>query len=576
MKEKKIVEAIGEVNDKYIGEAVNYKSKKKLIFGACASVVAVAACLVMILGTGMFKKNTVADSVVSIDINPSIELTISKDDKIVSAVALNADAEVVLAGMKLENVDLDTGLNAIIGSLLKNGYLDQVYNAVNVCVENDDEERANELGNKVTEEISNLFDDNDLIGGVNTQYCTTDKELKELADSYGISVGKLCLAQKVSENTGMSLDLAVLLSISELWDLMDAVDVTLISKEEALAIAIADANVSKEDITLLANIIQERAGVYSFDIVFTVGEYEMYKYEIDAITGTILEREYEVVVEDGNEDVEDETENESETSGEEETSGETEEETKEPPKPVKQITKKEALEIAYADAGVDAKEVKLDELKHMPKEKQYYIEFAAGTCIYEYVINAVDGSIISKEIEDKSEILEGEEIAPESLISADEALQIVLDKAGVTVEQLDKYDIKFTNKKTSAEYKIHFQVEKTHYEFIVDAVTGEVTEKTHPTPEPPKHEEEKPEVDKPVEPEKPVPPVGPEKDDIQPPEAPKNEEHTKPHEKEEGITPILPGPGEKEEGPHAEKEKDEKPAGPEDTKITISFDKANN
>lgn len=565
MKERKIVDAIGAVNDKYINEATNYKPKKKLIYGACAGLAAVAAILFMILGSGMFKKTATVDSVVSIDINPSIELTISKDDKIMSAVALNEDAEIVLAGMKLENVDLSTGLNAIIGSLLKNGYLDAVYNAVNVCVENDDEERATELGEKVTNEISNLFDDNDLIGGVNTQYCTNSDELKTLADSYGISVGKLCLAQKVSENTGMSLDITVQLSISELWDLMDAVGVTLISKEDALAIALADANVSEENITLMANIIQERAGVYFFDIAFSVGEFEMYKYEIDAITGTILEREFEVVVEDdeveeetsGEAESESEAETENESEVESETMGEesTEEETKEPPKPVKQITKKAALEIAYADAGVDAKEVKLDELRHMPKEKQYYIEFAAGTCVYEYVINAVDGSIISKEIEDKSNVGEGEEIAPESLISASEALQIALDKAGITVDQLDKYDIKFTNKKTSAEYKIHFHVEKAHYEFIVDAVTGEVTEKTHPTPEPPKQEVIKPEVNKPaapeapVEPEKPVvpeAPVGPGKGEAEKPAGPKHEEHTKPHEKKE------------------------------DTKITISFDKANN
>lgn len=544
MKEKKMVEAIGGVNDKFINESMNYKPKKKLIYGACAGLAAVAACLFLVLGMGRFNTNNKveANSVVSIDINPSIQLTVDDADKIVSAVALNEDAQIVLEGMNLENVDLSTGVNAILGSLLKNGYLEEVYNAINICVENDDEERANELGQKLKEEISNIFDDNDLIGGVNTQYCTTSEELKALAESYGISVGKLCLAQTVSKNIGLSLDVAVQLSICELWDLMDAENIEIITKEEALAVAVADAGVLEEQIVVVSNKIQERAGVFSYVIKFTVGESEMYKYEIDAVSGIVLEREYEYVSKDEVEPEEEEsTEGETteESTTEVESESETEETTKpeKPEKPEKHITKKEALEIACMDACVNEKDIKLDELKHMPKEKQYYIEFAAGTCEYEYVIDAIDGTIISKEVEDKAESNEGEEIAPETIISVEEALNIALEKAGVTIEQVTKYDIKFTNKKTSAEYKIHFHVDKAHYEYIINAVTGEVEEKTHPTPEKPVTplpgpEVPKPGIEKPVEPDKPVEPEKPTA-----PGKHEKEEPTKPHEKMEHELP---------------------------------------
>ena len=138
MKENKVEEAIGKVDDRFLNEAVRYQHKKKNVYGSMMKIVAAAACLLLLVGSGIFMNTPKVDSVVSIDINPSIQLTVNKKDEVVSAVALNADAEKVLSGMEFKKVDLDIALNAIIGSLLKNGYLDEVYNAINVCVENGD------------------------------------------------------------------------------------------------------------------------------------------------------------------------------------------------------------------------------------------------------------------------------------------------------------------------------------------------------------------------------------------------------------------------------------------------------
>ncbi len=604
MKENKIVEAVGKVDDKYLNESINFKAKKRNVSAGVMGFAAMAASLLLIFGMGMFRSDVKANSVVSIDINPSIEITVNKHDKVVATNALNEDAQIVLQGMDLKNVDLDIALNAIIGSLLKNGYLDEVYNVVNVCVENDDEERAGELGEKVSGEISSLFDEKDLIGGVNTQLCTSNDEMKKLADSYGISVGKLNLAQQVSENMGISLDIAVGLSIPELWDLLDAESAELISKNEALQIAIDDAKIVESDITLVNVKIQESGGVFIYAINITVGENHMYEYKVDAVSGTILACEYSYITEgetgddevvDGDvaedeateeskdETAEDETteeskdetaedeateeskdetvEDETDSSVEEDASTESTEETEPvPSEPVKQITKKEALEIAYADAGIDENDVKLEELKHKPKEKEYHIEFSVGLCDYTYIIDAVDGSIIRTEVIDKT----GASDITATILPVDEALELALNKLGIKLTDLEKCDIKFTNKKEGAEYKIHFHIGKAHYEYIVNAVTGEITEKTHPAPVPP-HEKE--EAVKPVPPHekeeaaKPVPPH----------EKEKAEKPVPPHEKEEAAKPVPPHEKEEATKP-APPKPHEKPLGPEDSKVTITFE----
>ena len=296
MKENRVAEAIGQVDDRFVNEAVRYQRKKKNVMPALMKIAAAAACLCLLIGMGMFGNTRKVDSIVSIDVNPSIQLTVSKDDKILSAVALNKDAEVVLEGMELKKVDLDTALNALIGSLLKNGYLDEVYNAINVCVENNDTQRADEISEKVKQEINNLMIQNDLIGDVNSQTCPVDQQLKELAEKYGISVGKLTLAQKVSENLDISLDIAVKFTISELWALLEAEDVELLTKDDVVKIAVEDAGIDETKMVLTHVKVKETAGVYTYDIKFAVEETSEYKYKIDAVTGAILEFEYKLIL----------------------------------------------------------------------------------------------------------------------------------------------------------------------------------------------------------------------------------------------------------------------------------------
>ena len=120
------------------------KKKKGLALGSAA------AALAMLLGAGFyFSYNYSVDSLIGIDVNPSLELEVSKRERVISARALNGDAETVLSGMDLKNVDLDVAVNAIIGSMLQNGYLSADGNSIFVTVENDDENKGQVLSDSL-------------------------------------------------------------------------------------------------------------------------------------------------------------------------------------------------------------------------------------------------------------------------------------------------------------------------------------------------------------------------------------------------------------------------------------------
>ena len=594
MNKNKMAEAIDNVDEKYVMEAANYKAKKNSIRPAVMSIMAMAACLALILGFGAIRNKKAdvtpaeeAAAIVCIDVNPSIELSVNKHDKVTSAVALNEDAQVVLNGMDLKNVDLDIALNAIMGALLKNGYLDEVYNAVNICVEENDTERATELGEKVSSEISSIFNENDLIGGVNTQLLAKDSETKKLADSYGISVGKLNLAQQVAENMNLALDVAVTFSISELWDLMEAESVTLITKDEALQIALKDANVSLSDLTMVGQKVQESAGIYTYIVKFTVGDTMQYEYKINAVSGTVITCEFKLIAKE-EEPVATATPTPTATpvptatpaptATPEVTPEVTPTATPVPTAtpiptatpvptatpiptatPAPEITKIQAMNIAYQDAGVTTNDAKLTKLTYLSVDREYHIEFSVGLHDYVYVINSVNGNIISKMMLDNT-VTETPEETPVEKITADKALNLALEAAGVKMADLTTCDIKYHNHKDGAEFKVHFHVDKDHYEYIVDAVTGEVTEKAKP-----KAKEEKPAGPKEKEESKVTITLEDEDKDVTlvTPEPAKKEEPLKPHEKAEAEKPAGP------------KEKAEKPLGPKEkeAQVTISMEK---
>ena len=121
-----------------------------------------AACLALVVvgggaGVQYYQANAVA-SVISLDVNPSVELDVNRQEKVVSAVPLNADANEILDGMDLKGADLNVAVNAIMGSLLKHGYVDELANSILISVEDDDAARGAALEQKLTTEIGQVLD----------------------------------------------------------------------------------------------------------------------------------------------------------------------------------------------------------------------------------------------------------------------------------------------------------------------------------------------------------------------------------------------------------------------------------
>lgn len=174
------------------------------------AVLVPAACLCLVVtGGGMFhyhRQNLQVESVIGIDVNPSVELSINRKERVLDVKALNGDAEVILDEMDLKGVDLKVAVNAVVGSMVTHGYLDEVDNAILVTVSNDSVSKARQLRTSVVEDISAILKENQVEAVVYDQQVIADEEMSALAEQYGISYGKAYfLKELIDQNDGLTM-----------------------------------------------------------------------------------------------------------------------------------------------------------------------------------------------------------------------------------------------------------------------------------------------------------------------------------------------------------------------------------
>ena len=132
-----VLGGIMDACDQQKGKVIYMEKKKN---NTLRSVAAIAAVFVLLIAGIFLAKNFQGGSsgtlaaVVSFDVNPSIELSVDKNEKVLSAVGLNDDGREVLDGMELKDTDLDVAVNAIVGSMLQHGYLDDMANSILLSV----------------------------------------------------------------------------------------------------------------------------------------------------------------------------------------------------------------------------------------------------------------------------------------------------------------------------------------------------------------------------------------------------------------------------------------------------------
>ena len=346
----------------------------------------VAACLAVVLLAGggvLYQQANAVASVVSLDVNPSIELKVNSSEKVLVCTPLNEDAKAILADMSngadLKGAKLDVAVNAIVGSLVRNGYLDSISSAIMISVEDKDTARAEKLQRELTSAVDGVLQTSEAKAAVLTQTLTQDATREQQARENNISSGKAALVNRVlAINPSLKFDALAKLSVEELKDLAEAGAPAMpIGKDAAAYAAEQYAGTTALD-SVTAEVdseLDEFPAHYEVELHTAWGEFE---YLVDAYTGKVLSGQKDLPA-----------------------TAPVGDETAKPIVPTGDIGHAKAKSIALNHAGVsESKAYDMEiELDDEDGTLVYEVEFKFGGMEYSYEINAATGAILKHEAE---------------------------------------------------------------------------------------------------------------------------------------------------------------------------------
>ena len=453
---KRISENIVSVD----AERMEKGMKKKFnIFGKGFVGVAAAACVLFavgVVGVPYYGNNYVPDSHVDIDVNPGVEIVTNKKNKVLEVQSTNQDGAAVIDGMNLKNTELKVAVNALIGSMVQKGYIQNDNTGIFVTVRNDNEDKANKVKAEVLNDINTALSTNSVQATVINQTVKTTVDAKKFAAENNISIGKAVFVLNLAaKDTSLDAKELAKMKVSEIASLVvqkgiDIRDIVDYDSDDSIWENIADA-IEDIDEDAREKGIATSAAVENSTAAATTPQPAPTQPAATVAPATTAAQS-------------------NNTAGD--------------------IGIEKANEIAISHAGLSSGSVSFVKAKLDTEDgvKVYDIEFYSGNVEYDYEINAATGAIVSFDQDIENYEIPTQPAAPtqaatqpqtaaptqaaSSVISVDKAKQIALSHAGVSGASFKK--VKLDTDDGVRVYEIEFKVGNVEDDYDIDASSGAI------------------------------------------------------------------------------------------------------
>ena len=178
-------------------DSINARYSIMSMAAALRTVALAAALLVITFGLRYYLRDTRNLATIYLDINPSVSLSVNRNERVTNATAGNADGEKILAEMDLKGTDVDVAVNALIGASIRYGYLDSENAILLLSFDCANKEFQNVLQTRLTMQASDNLTQELGGGTVLDMEVSPDDSIDDLSTTYGISPGKAALLAKI-------------------------------------------------------------------------------------------------------------------------------------------------------------------------------------------------------------------------------------------------------------------------------------------------------------------------------------------------------------------------------------------
>lgn len=276
--------------------------------GFLPALVGCAAISAVCLGGIQWNNYLRPVTTLSMDVNPSVSLVLNRKNKVLRVTPENQDGMSILDNMDLTGVDGEIAVNALVGSMVKQGYLNENENSVLISVVGTAREIEEDLRTRVRHSVRQVFSENHFVGAVITQTLSaTDEEIATLAKDHQVSAGKAALARNLAaQSPNLPVGDIIELSVNDINLLLSSGSYPLpdvciqgtassngyISNETALELALENSGLRPEEVQHTTITTSYSGGHISWEVEF-YHDSNKYEYDFDAATGELLEWEIE-------------------------------------------------------------------------------------------------------------------------------------------------------------------------------------------------------------------------------------------------------------------------------------------
>lgn len=239
-------------NKKYaIGQVIELKTaawrSTKFIAWAAS-----AAAAVIVLGVGAWAYFT-PYSYVSLDVNPSIEYSVNRFDRVLSATAVNNDGETILSNLDLNNKTIDEAVKETVDQISQNGYFEGTDpGGIVISTSSQNQEDAQQLAQDL--QTTAQEETKDAATPVEVQAISVGLARVQEARTLGTTPGKLNLVQKLQASSAAPDSINV-----EEWLNKPVKEIMKAIKQNKAAVKTGDAQGTDEQDTSSSQAVQSSA-----------------------------------------------------------------------------------------------------------------------------------------------------------------------------------------------------------------------------------------------------------------------------------------------------------------------------
>ena len=133
-----------------------------------------------------------ASSIVDFDVNPSIEIVLNKENRVIRMEAINHEGEEILEDIDYENREVDQVVEQMLDEMIEHGYLskENLENHILLSVEHPDHEKAEELRIRLNSAVSEYLNEKGIAVYVTDQEMSENEEEEEYCGEIWNFIGK--------------------------------------------------------------------------------------------------------------------------------------------------------------------------------------------------------------------------------------------------------------------------------------------------------------------------------------------------------------------------------------------------